>query len=129
MSLAQGLLDQLIKTYRIKKKQVYIAGLSMGGMGTFEMVRRNPGLFAAAIPICGGANPATTPQLVQTKWWIFHGAKDNVVPVEFSEKMNAALLKEKASVKLTIYPEATHNSWDNAFAEPELLAWLFAQRR
>lgn len=129
MALAQGLLEQLIKTYRIKKKQVYIAGLSMGGMGTFEMVRRNPDLFAAAIPICGGADPATAAQLVKTNWWIFHGAKDNVVPVAFSEKMNKALLQAKAPVKLTIYPEVMHDSWNNAFAEPALLSWLFAQKK
>ncbi|MDO9375980.1 MAG: alpha/beta hydrolase-fold protein [Ferruginibacter sp.] len=129
MTLAQGLLEQLIKTYRVKKKQVYIAGLSMGGMGTFEMVRRNPKLFAAAVPICGGADPATASKLVKTDWWIFHGAKDNVVPVDFSIKMDSALSKEKASVKLTIYPEAMHDSWTNTFAEPGLLPWLFAQRK
>ncbi len=129
MALAQGLLEQLLKTYKIKKRQVYIAGLSMGGMGTFEMVRRNPDVFAAAMPICGGAHPATASQLTKTNWWIFHGGKDTIVPVEFSKQMNEALLKEEANVKLTIYPEADHHSWDQAFAEPGLLRWLFSQRK
>ncbi len=129
MALLLELLKELPVSYRIKKKQVYAAGLSMGGMGTFELVRRNPKIFAAAIPICGGANTATAKQMKKTSWWIFHGAKDNVVPPELSQQMYAALLREKAQVKLTIYPEANHNSWDVAFAEKNLLPWLFSQQR
>ncbi len=129
MKLAQELLASIIKTYPVAKKQIYAGGLSMGGMGTFEIVRRNPKLFAAAIPICGGANVATASKLKKTKWWIFHGGKDDVVPPELSQNMAEAMQKEKVNVKLTIYPNANHNSWDPAFAEPELLSWLFAQRK
>jgi predicted peptidase len=129
LKLAQELLYSLIKEYPVNKKQIYTGGLSMGGMGTFEIVRRNPKLFAAAFPICGGANPTTAPQLKKVKWWVFHGAKDDVVPPALSEQMVAALKTVKASVKFTLYPEANHNSWDAAFAEPDLLSWLFAQRK
>lgn len=129
MVLAQGLLNELLKSYPVKKKQVYGVGLSMGGMGTFELVRRNPKVFAAAVPICGGANPATAGQLKKTKWWLFHGAKDEVVSLALSQQMYEALLKVKAPVKFTVYPDANHNSWDAAFAEPQLVPWLFSQRR
>lgn len=129
MALAQGLINQLLTSYPIKKKQVYVAGISMGGMGTFELVRRNPALFAAAIPICGGANTATAAQMKKTNWWIFHGAKDNVVPLALSQEMYDALLKEKSKAKLTIYPDADHNSWDPAFSESEFMSWLFSQKR
>jgi predicted peptidase len=129
MKLAQQLLFQLIKQYAVNTKQVYIGGLSMGGMGTFEIVRRNPLTFAAAFPICGGANPATAQQLSKVKWWVFHGAKDDVVPAQKSIAMVAALKKVNASVKFTLYPEANHNSWDAAFANPALFAWLFAQKK
>jgi predicted peptidase len=101
----------------------------MGGMGTFEMVRRNPKLFAAAFPICGGANVATAPALKKTKWWVFHGGKDDVVPPKLSQDMVDAMKKEKATVKFTLYPNANHNSWTPAFAEPDLLYWLFAQKK
>ncbi len=129
MKLAQELLVYIIKTYPIAKKQIYVGGLSMGGMGTFEMVRRNPKLFAAAFPICGGANVATAPSLKKTKWWVFHGGKDDVVPPKLSKDMVEAIKKQKGTVKFTLYPTANHNSWDPAFAEPELLPWLFAQRK
>jgi predicted peptidase len=129
MKLAQELLRSLIKTYPVAKRQLYVGGLSMGGMGTFEIVRRNPQLFAAAIPICGGGNTATASSLKKTKWWVFHGGKDDVVPPQLSEEMVQALKKVKASVKFTLYPNANHNSWDAAFAEPDLLSWLFAQKK
>ena len=101
----------------------------MGGMGTFEIVRRNPKLFAAAFPICGGGEPTTASVMKKTKWWVFHGGKDDVVPPGLSEKMVDALKAAKASVKFTLYPDANHNSWDPAFAEPELLPWLFKQKK
>jgi predicted peptidase len=129
MILTEGLLKEIQKTFSVNKKQVYVMGLSMGGMGTFELVQRNPNLFAAAIPICGGANTAAAIKLKQTAWWIFHGAKDDVVDPDFSIKMAAALQQVKAKVKFTLYPEANHNSWDSAFAEPNFLAWLFKQHK
>jgi predicted peptidase len=127
MGLLQTLVKYILDTYPVKKDQVYVGGLSMGGMGTYELVRRSPGIFAAAFPICGGANPATVNEIKNVHWWIFHGGKDDVVFPAFAEKMVAALKKEKAIVKFTLYPEANHNSWDEAFAEPGLLSWLFSQ--
>ena len=129
MTMLMGLTDHLLLQYPVVKEQVYVMGLSMGGMGTFELVRRKPGVFAAAIPICGGANPATAKQLRKTKWWVFHGGKDDVVLPAFSANMVAALKKAKASVQFTLYPNANHNSWDPAFAEPNLMKWLFAQKK
>ncbi len=129
MKLAMSLLDNLQKQYKIRKDQVYVMGLSMGGMGTFEIVNRMPNTFAAAVPICGGANPSVAANLKGTKWWVFHGAKDDVVDPKLSEDMVKAMKKNAVDVKFTLYPEANHNSWDNAFAEPDLLRWLFAQKR
>ncbi|MFN2458154.1 MAG: prolyl oligopeptidase family serine peptidase [Chitinophagaceae bacterium] len=129
MVLVQQLLEKIIADYSVQKDQIYVGGLSMGGMGTFEIVRRNPRLFAAAFPICGGAHPATARKLKNTGWWVFHGAKDDVVPPVYSQVMVDALKKKKASVRYTFYPDANHNSWDPAFAEKDLLPWLFAQKR
>ena len=129
MVLLMELVQFIFDKYPVNMKQVYVGGLSMGGMGTFELVKRMPGTFVAAIPICGGANPATASKLKKTNWWVFHGAKDDVVPPYHSENMVEALKKVKAKVKFTLYPNANHNSWDSAFAEPELLSWLFSQRK
>ena len=129
MELTERLIKKLRKDFKISKKQLYVGGLSMGGMGTFEIVRRNPKMFAAAFPICGGANPVVAPVLTKTSWWVFHGGKDNVVPPALSERMVEALQKEQADVQFTLYPEANHNSWDNAFVEPGLMMWLFSKHK
>ncbi len=128
MKMLISLVNNLFVQYKIKKDQVYAGGLSMGGMGTFELVNRMPHTFAAAIPICGGANPSIASNLKQTNWWVFHGAKDNVVPPAYSENMVKAMKKNAVPVKFTLYPDANHNSWDAAFSEPDLLRWLFSKR-
>lgn len=128
MTLANGLLHQIMKDFKLQKNQLYVGGLSMGGMGTFELAARNPSLFAAATPICGGGDPAIATKVKDTKWWIFHGAKDDVVAPVNSEIMVAALKAVGADVKFTLFPDANHNSWDSAFAEPDFLSWLFAQK-
>ena len=101
----------------------------MGGMGTFELVYRRARKIAGAVAICGGSNPDNAKKYSKkVPFWIFHGKKDNVVPPIQSEQMVEAIRSNGGEVRFTLYPEANHNSWDPAFAEPELLPWLFSQR-
>lgn len=128
MAMVMLLMDTMEKNYRIDSERIYVGGLSMGGMGAFEIVRRLPHTFAAAFAICGGANPATAANMKHTAWWIFHGWMDNVVNPKYSIAMAKALRKADAEVLLTIFPMANHNSWDAAFAEERLLPWLWEHR-
>jgi len=125
---AISLVHQLIAEEAVDKNRVYITGLSMGGMGTFEAVYRFPDLFAAALPICGGGD-TTRYQKVKTRFWIFHGADDRVVDVNQSRAMVRKLEELKVKVEYTEYPNVQHNSWDNAFAEPDFLKWMFRWKR
>lgn len=125
MELVIKLYKQLKKEFKTNPKKQYVGGLSMGGMGTFEIANRLPGAFAAAFAICGGGDPKTAETLSSTAWWIFHGLKDNVVNPKYSIEMANALKAAGADIRLTLYPEANHNSWDSAFAEPELMPWLW----
>ena len=129
MLLLEGLIAHLKETYRVDTKRMYLGGLSMGGFGTFELVRRNPRMFAAAFPICGGASPDIAGKLKKLDWWVFHGGADDVVPPKYSTQMVEALKAKRASVKYSLYPAVKHNSWDYAFAEPELLPWLFSKSK
>ena len=123
------MLRSLKKKYRIDKKRIYLGGLSMGAMGTFELVYRNPRKFAAAFAICGGANPKIARKLRRPVWRIDHGEADQVVPIVLSENMVSALEEKKAKVLFNRYPGVNHNSWDNVFADPSFLPWLFAQSK
>ncbi|MGY3054932.1 putative peptidase [Pedobacter sp. UYEF25] len=120
--------DFLLKDY-VDKKQVYVGGLSMGGMGTYEILRRRRHTFAAAFAICGGDNLANVKKFKQVPLWIFHGAKDDVVDPAFSIAIANRLKGFGDEVKLTIYPDAGHNSWDSAFAEPKFLPWLYSHKK
>lgn len=130
MKLLLGLIDDLLDESYVDKNRLYIGGLSMGGMGTFELLDRRPTLFAAAFPICGGGHPATVNKYAkQVNLWVFHGAKDDVVPPSYSQVMVDALKKAGADIRFTVYPDVMHESWVQAFAEPELLPWLFSHTR
>jgi len=129
LSLTEGLINQLIEKFNLDTNRLYVGGLSMGGMGTFELVNRNPRRFAAAIAICGGAHPNIARRIRRTSWWIFHGQDDDVVPLASSMQIFEALEKKNADVKITIYPNVKHESWINTFAEPGLMSWLFSKNR
>lgn len=129
MKALLGMVDDFLDKPFIDKKQVYVAGLSMGGMGTYEMLRRKPRVFAAAFAICGGDHVANVKKYKKVPLWIFHGEKDDVVPPSNSMVVVNQLKILGYEPKLTLYPEANHNSWDPAFAEPQLLPWLFANRK
>lgn len=130
MALVTALMDKMVAEPFTKDDQIYVGGLSMGGMGTFEILSRRPGMFAAAFPICGGGNPDMAYKYAKnTALWVFHGAKDDVVVPSFSEEMVAAVKKAGGNPKFTLYKDANHNSWDPAFAEPELLPWLFSHKK
>ncbi len=121
--------DFLTKPY-VDKNRVYIGGLSMGGMGVFELLRRKPDTFAAAFSICGGDNTVNAKAYAKkVPLWIFHGENDTIVPAEHSEAMVSAIRALGGEPKFTLYKNVGHNSWDNAFAEPDLLPWLFSHSK
>ena len=127
---ANELVKKLMNEEAVDKSKLYITGLSMGGMGTFESVYRNPGLYAAALPICGGGDVKNYDKRVaKTAFWVFHGAADAIVDAKLSQEMVEKLKTLKAEVKYTEYPGVNHNSWDNAFAEPAYLSWMLQHRK
>lgn len=130
LTLVSQLMDSLARLKTVNNKRIYIGGLSMGGMGTFEMLWRKPDFFAAAFPICGGGATSTAAVYGRNfPIWIFHGAKDPVVDVNDSRKMAEALKTAGAKVRYSEYPTVGHDSWTNAFAEGDLLPWLFSQKK
>jgi predicted peptidase len=127
---ANELVMKLLKEESVDKSRVYISGLSMGGIGTFESVYRYPQLYAAALPICGGGDvDKYDERIAKTSFWIFHGSADSTVSVNLSRSMKTKLETLKANVKYSEYAGVDHNSWDNAFAEPTFFNWMFLQNR
>ena len=129
LQAVESLILKIIKNYRIDKTRVYVTGLSMGGYGTWALAARRPELFAAAVPICGGGDPATVNVLKNLPIWVFHGGLDKVVLPEESEKMVRALEKAGSKVRYTLYPEAYHDSWTETYDNPALYDWMLSKRK
>ncbi|MHB9055334.1 MAG: carboxylesterase family protein [Paludibacteraceae bacterium] len=128
--LVKKLLDTYQKTEAVDKRKVYVMGLSMGGMGTFDLICRYPRYFAAAISICGGVNPNRLKKVRNMPIRIFHGGADPVVSREFSRNAYYEL-KAQGSVKVEYieFPGVGHDSWTKAFAYPDFLSWMYYQTR
>ena len=143
-------LDAATREFGGDPDRTYLTGLSMGGFGTWDYALREPGRFAALVPVCGGLvidrrpsmnvaavadadDPysAAAARLKHIPTWIFHGAKDDLVPPDYSRRMHAALQAAGAKdARYTEFPDANHNSWDPAYQHtPALWTWLFAQHR
>src|SRR5262249_61998055 len=78
----------------------------------------------------GGGSAGEVEKIKDLPIWVFHGAKDNVVPLRSSEAMVDALKEAGAKdVKFTVYPEAGHDSWTETYNDPAIYEWLGAQKR
>lgn len=130
MKLLSGLLSELKVNNCIDADKIYLGGLSLGAFGTLEWIAREPNQFAAAFPICGGGNTLLT-SIYGSKipTWFFHGDADNVVPASYSRELVKKIKDEKGNVRYTEYPGVGHDSWNNAFKEPELLSWLLENKK
>jgi predicted peptidase len=126
---ALELLNMIEDNYPIDPDRIYVTGISMGGYAAWEALIRHPQRFAAAIPVCGGGDVSHADRVKNIPVWAFHGADDPVVPVECSRSMIKMIKNAGGQPLYTEYPGAGHNSWDRAYAEPELLSWLFSQKR
>lgn len=123
-------IDKLVSEGKVDPDRIYVGGLSMGGMGTFDILARRPDLFAAAFPICGAGDPAVIAQYRKNlPIWVFHGSDDPVVKVANSRLMVRVLKESNPNVRYTEYPGVQHDSWKNAFAEPELIPWLMSKKK
>jgi predicted peptidase len=82
------------------------------------------------MPICGGGDLSKyDKRIAKTAFWVFHGDSDAVVDVKLSRDMVAKLKSLKVEVKYSEYPGVNHNSWDNAFAEPNFLNWMLTHKK
>ena len=149
--VAIATLNAATKEFHGDATRTYLTGLSMGGYGTWYLASKYPGRFAALAPICGGItlpehfrkqHPELTSGMLpddpktfaavaektgQTPVWIFHGGDDPVVSVTESRRMNDALKAAGGDVRYSEYPGVGHDSWNKAYAEPELFTWMLSK--
>ncbi|MBR2620775.1 MAG: hypothetical protein IKC97_00180 [Clostridia bacterium] len=107
----------------------YLTGLSMGGFGTWDLLMRYPELFAAGIPICGGADPSYAEVLKNVPIYTVHSTDDPTVPASGTQAMVKAL--EEAGSMCIYFRELEgygHGVWNWTAEQADIWNWLFAQK-
>ena len=134
MHSALAILDQVLAEYPIDANQVYVTGLSMGGFGTWDALRRRPGLFAAAMPLSGGGNKDRGAAFSRIPVWAYHGSSDGVVPVRGADELRDSIAAAGGSIEYTRV-RAGHSGWSTFYnnrtytnsADQTVYEWLFTQ--
>ena len=129
MDALVALVEETAKVLPVDRGRMYVTGLSMGGFGTFDLLVRSPGVWAAAMPICGGGDPRTVGKFKDVPVRIFHGDVDDAVAPEASRVMAEALQEAGADVELTMYAGVGHDSWTQTYADAGVMGWLFSQKK
>ncbi|MGB7395060.1 MAG: PHB depolymerase family esterase [Pricia sp.] len=124
------LLDTIVANNRVDKNRIYLTGLSRGGGAAWEMAVQYPDTFAAMAVVCGMA-PLPYASWIDRKMpiWVFHGDKDESIPVSESDQMVRKLREMGYSVRYTKYKGVGHDSWIKAYETETLYDWLVEQRR
>ena len=128
--LAKKMVEMYKRNEAVDSKRIYVLGLSLGGMATYDLICRYPKTFAAAIPICGAVDVERLKKCRNMPIRIYHGSKDNAVSPEYARNAYSKL-KEMGSKQIDYieFSDIEHDSWNPAFADPNFLIWLFEKSR
>lgn len=128
-ALLNRFLDDIIEKYEVDPDRIYLTGIGEGASAAWKLAAGRPERFAAVAPVCGGGNAHEACLLRDLPVWIFHGARDRIVPISEAQGMVLALKLCGGNVNFTIYPEAGHDTWTATYSNPELYSWFLDQRR
>lgn len=129
LEIVRDIILKLTKEYSIDTNRIYIIGSSMGGTGTWEIILRNPALFAAAIPICAASDPSKAAFIKNIHIWTFSGETDKYYDYRETEETVKKLKENNCDVKYTLFRNQGHNIGELVFKDPKVLEWLFSQRK
>ncbi len=129
MQLVLQLLDELIAVYPLDINRLYVTGLSMGGFAVWDIIQRFPDKFAAAVPVCGGGDASLAYRVKDVPIWAFHGDQDKTILPKRSRDMINAIKLAGGNPIYTEYKGVAHDSWTKAYANQEMLNWMFSQNK
>ncbi|MBR5613996.1 MAG: prolyl oligopeptidase family serine peptidase [Clostridia bacterium] len=111
------------------ERKIYGIGASMGGYALWQLAMSCPEVFAAIVPICGGGMYWNAARIKDIPVWAFHGAKDDVVSMDESERMVDAVNRAGGNARLTVYPESAHDAWTDTYGNYGVFEWLLENEK
>ena len=130
LGAANRLLDSVKSEYNGDNERIYVSGLSMGGIATWELLQMYPDRFTAAVPVCGGGDTSLAYRLTNIPIWIYHGTEDPTISFSASQSMYDAIVNAGGNMTdFKILNGVGHNAWDAAYSDREMFSWMFAQTK
>ncbi|MBN2037322.1 MAG: hypothetical protein JW768_11315 [Chitinispirillaceae bacterium] len=152
------IIRSLKQEFSLDTTRFYLAGLSAGAMGVWDIMRDYPTMFAAAVPCAGIAPMNGAAAIARTPFWSFIGTEDMVIEtvrdfIEAVEDLGIPMVRFVSSANCVnptaisydsltkavygganhLYSEVTggnHNAgWDEAWNLPLLPAWVFSKTK
>jgi len=126
------LLDEIQADLAVDPNRLYLTGGSAGGNGAWSIGVRHPERFAAIVSSMGYYGwPPTVPEnicdLAKVPVRAFHGAKDELIPLEAEQSLVDALAACGGDVQFTVFPDIGHDIDAQQVYTSELYAWLLEQ--
>jgi predicted peptidase len=129
LSRISRLLQEVIQEHRVDQRRVYLTGISMGAFTGWRLVAKYPKQFAAFVPVSGIGRVKNFKNIKQMPVWAFHGKKDRLLPIIFTQWLIKAIKKAGGEARFTVYPEGKHNVWQETFSNMKLYEWLMQQKK
>ncbi|HSC54958.1 MAG TPA: prolyl oligopeptidase family serine peptidase [Phnomibacter sp.] len=124
-----ALIHQLLATKNIDPNRIYLSGYSMGGEGTFDLLSREPALFACGVPLASVADTSKAWIIRHIPIWAFHGSDDKVNDPKYSRMMIKAIKSKGGHPRYTEIQGVGHDCRNEAYLKEKLWAWVFEQHK
>ena len=122
------------KKYNVDPNRIYVHGLSNGGIATYNVIKRAPWLFAAALPMsspteAGIISQGLLPAVAHIPIWTFQGGQDVEPTPSKTEGYVRQFRAAGAEVRYSLYPNHGHGTWNTAYNEPDFFTWIRSQSK
>lgn len=133
--LVMAVITDVSRSYWVDPDRVFLTGMSNGGTGTFLIGLNHADRFAALVPMASALPRALYPLLENARaarFYIIHGARDEVMPVRYSRELVSYLQENGFQVVYREHEKEHPMAGGHFFPKeelPDLVQWLSVRHR
>lgn len=134
-ALVLAVIADVRRAYAVDERRIMLTGMSNGGTGTFLIGLNHADRFAALAPMASALPRGLYPLLENARsvpFYVIHGSKDQIMPVQYSRDLVAHLQANGYSVVYREHDREHPMAGGHFFPKdelPALVGWLELQRR